>query len=58
MLNPVDRRKQLIVGAIIFLAVLAAIICWYLIIFKVNHKTPTKGIYVEAFKPIVFSELR
>jgi len=58
MLNPMDRRKQLIAGAIIFFAVLAAIICCYFMIFKVNHKIPTKGIYVEAFKTTVISELR
>ncbi|MGE5329659.1 MAG: hypothetical protein ACM3KR_09160 [Deltaproteobacteria bacterium] len=51
-MDPMDRRKQLIAGAIIFFAVLTAIICCYFIIFKAEHKIPTKGVYVEAFKNI------
>lgn len=54
-MNPMDRRKQLIAGAIIFFAVLAAVICCYFMIFKAN-KIPSKGIYVEAFRPIVISK--
>ncbi|MGE5474251.1 MAG: DUF3955 domain-containing protein [Ignavibacteriales bacterium] len=56
-MDPMDRRKQLIAGAIIFFAVLAAVICFYFIIFKAN-KIPSKGIYVESFKTIAISEFR
>jgi len=56
-MDPMDRRKQLIAGAIIFFAVLAAIICCYFMIFRADHKIPTKGIFVEAFRLDDVSEL-
>ena len=57
MLDPMDKRKQLIAGAVIFFAVIAAIICYYFIIYRGSQKIPTKGVYVEAFKATSISSL-